>query len=160
VVPILIHEVGPGSSPRISALLLWLQLETLPGDPPADTGRGYWWVAYCGDRPGAFCGMYPLSQDSFHCYLCRAGVVPEFRGQGLQRRLIQARIRKARSLGFTSLVSDTVPNNPVSNNNLIACGFRMFTTAKPWCGEDGACYWIKPIKPYGTPKPPAHRAEG
>lgn len=150
--PIRIRAVVPGSA-HIDALLLWLQLDILPNDPPADTGKGFWWVAYSGAQPVAFCGLYPSAHDPLRGYLCRAGVLPAFRGQGLQRRLIDTRIRKARSLGFTSITTDTVTTNPASNNNLIASGFRMFNPESPWVGDE-ACYWRKRITPHG---PQRHR---
>lgn len=72
-------------------------------------------------------------------YLCRSGILPEFRGKGLQKRLIRARIRKARELGWQALVTDT-RKNPASANSLIACGFKMYEPQNPWSFKD-ACYW-------------------
>lgn len=134
-----------GDSPSQQALLAWLQLEALPYDTPADTTRGHWWVAYEGDHPAGFAGLYESSSDVGTGYLCRAGVLPAFRGRGLQRKLIATRERKAKSLGLTALCTDTIPGNPASSNNLIACGFRMYTPAYDWAGPD-ACYWRKTLK--------------
>lgn len=138
--PIRLKEVDAGNS-KHAALLHWMQLEVMPLDVPADTQRGFWWVAFEGDRPAAFCGMYD-SEDANSGYLCRAGVLPAFRGRQLQRRMIDARVRKAKSLGYTACHTDTIPGNPASSNNLIACGFRMFNPEDPWVGPN-ACYWIK-----------------
>jgi GNAT superfamily N-acetyltransferase len=131
---------------RNAALLQWLQLEALPGDTPADTQRGHWWVAFDGTTPAAFAGLYPSAHKPNAGYLCRAGVLKAFRGQRLQRRLIDARIRKAKALGFKSVHTDTIAGNPASSNNLIACGFRMFTPNPQWAGKD-ACYWNLPLTP-------------
>lgn len=132
-----------GGSAKYNALLLWMQLESLPLDIPADTCDGFWWVAYSGTQPAGFAGMYPSSQDPQGGYLCRAGVLPPFRGAGLQRKLIAARERKARSLGMRALYTDTY-RNPHSSNNLIERGFRMFDPELQWAGPD-ACYWRKSI---------------
>lgn len=138
-----IRAVGEDSVAH-QALLQWLQLEALPEDIPADTTRGFWWVAYEGSNPAAFCGLCPSSSDPNGGYLCRAGVLPSFRGHHLQRKLIAVRERKARALGYTSLYTDTYCN-PQSSNNLIACGYRMFTPSSEW-GDTGTCYWKKNLQ--------------
>jgi GNAT superfamily N-acetyltransferase len=68
-------------------------------------------------------------------------VLPEARGQGLQRRLIGARERHARALGMAWLVTDTY-QNPASSNSLIAAGYRLYEPAQPW-GARGTLYWRK-----------------
>jgi GNAT superfamily N-acetyltransferase len=72
-------------------------------------------------------------------YLCRAGVLPAHRGQGLQKRLIRARIQVAKEKGMNWLVTDT-NDNPASGNSLIACGFKLFEPTVPWAAN-GAIYW-------------------
>lgn len=130
-----------GGAAATNALLRWLQLEILPLDTPTDTDVGFWWVAYEGSTPAGFCGLYHSATDPEGGYLCRAGVLPSFRGRHLQRKLIAVRERKARELGMKTLVTDTFCN-PQSSNNLIACGYRMFSPVKRW-GFDAACYWKK-----------------
>lgn len=71
-------------------------------------------------------------------YLSRCGVLPEFRGRGLQRKLIRARVLAAR---FASVYTYTVIGNVHSANNLIACGFRMFAPDDPYAGRISAIYW-------------------
>jgi GNAT superfamily N-acetyltransferase len=66
-------------------------------------------------------------------------VLPSHRGHGAQKRLIRARIRQARALGWTWLITDTY-QNPVSSNNLIATNFTLFEPTKPW-GAEGTLYW-------------------
>jgi GNAT superfamily N-acetyltransferase len=122
-----------------------LQATALPYDTPSDTRKGFWWIAFDGELPVAFCGMYQSQSIPRAGYFCRSGVLPSYRGQRLQRRLIKARERKAVALGYLSVHTDTVPGNPASNNNLIATGFRMFNPAYEWVG-DGACYWQKRLQ--------------
>lgn len=138
-----VARVDP-ASPKLAALLTWLQLEALPHDDPLPPAAGdFWWVAYDKDQPVAFAALRPSSQFSNVGYLSRCGVVPSKRGQGLQRRLLLARERFARRQGWTHLVTDT-RGNPASSNNLIRCGYRMYTPSSPW-GFDDACYWIKAL---------------
>lgn len=130
-----------GKAQTVQELLYVLQLEILPSDKVAPTERGWWWIAYDSQLPIGFCGMYLSSNWANTGYLCRAGILPEYRGKGLQKRLIRVRERKARKLGWTHLVTDTY-NNPASANNLISCGYRNYLPRTPW-GADGVNYWIK-----------------
>lgn len=120
-----------------------LQHLALPCDKPADTRRGFWWVAEVRGEPAAFAGMYPSAQWGDAFYLCRAGVLPEFRGQGLQKRLIRARAEFARRAGARWLITDTTANPP-SVNSLVCCGFRLYEPARPWA-NNRALYWRKAL---------------
>lgn len=126
-----------------AALLHWLQLETLSGDTPITTNVGWWWILYQDDRPIGFCSLRNSAQWGDAVYLCRAGILPKYRGKGLQKRLIRVRERLAKRLKINWLISDTY-NNPASANSLIACGFRMFTPSQPW-GAEETCYWRKKL---------------
>lgn len=145
VTPIVIRRLAPRAFPEHRRTLAELQEDILPLDDPADTSLGHWWVAYEGSLPVAFCGLHPSQRESNTGYLCRAGVVESRRGHRLQRRLIGARERFARRLGYTALVTDTIPGNPASSNNLIASGFRMFTPDIQWATE-WSCYWRKTLQ--------------
>ena len=134
-----------GKSEVYAAMLRYLQLACLPGDDPLETSEGHWWVAFDGDLPVAFAGLTQSQSVPGAAYLCRAGVLPSHRGRGLQRRLLEARERKARKLGFTVLVTDTF-DNPHSSNNLIRSGYRMHIPAVRY-GATGTCYWRKPLSP-------------
>ena len=82
---------------KTAALLHWLQLEILPLDVPASTTDGWWWVVFKDGQPVGFAGLYQASSWSDAGYLCRSGVLPLARGQGLQKRLLRVRENKARS---------------------------------------------------------------
>jgi GNAT superfamily N-acetyltransferase len=129
------------SDAATAALLQYLQLAILPYDLPKEIADGRWWVAYDGDHAVAFAALHPSSQWSDAGYLSRAGVLPAYRGQGLQRRLLRVRERAARRHGWNWLVTDT-KLNPASANNLIACGYRQFEPSKPWADPE-ATYWKK-----------------
>jgi N-acetylglutamate synthase-like GNAT family acetyltransferase len=112
-----------------------------PADEPVEFALNrFWWVATRDGIPVAYAGVSAIL-DSDLLYLCRCGVVPWARGLGLQRRLIQARVRLARKFKLEP-ITDTQPGNWASANNLIACGFRMYEPGYRWAG-DSWCYWRK-----------------
>lgn len=139
-------QVDP-AAPEAQATLRRFRDTLFPADDPVDVTHGLWWVVE-DTREGllaGFAGLHLKHQgDALTGYLCLAGVLPEYRGQGLQRRLIHARLRKARHLGLVRVVTDTIPGNPASINSLIACGFRAFTPEVPW-KVDGAAYWERKL---------------
>jgi GNAT superfamily N-acetyltransferase len=129
---------------EIQSKLDALQKKCLPGDTPSDTTTGWWWIVYDAlNLPCAFAGLVPSIRWRDTGYLCRAGVISSHRGQGLQKRLIRARVRQAKALGWNWLITDTY-ENPASSNSLIACGFKLFEPTKPW-GADKTLYWRKKL---------------
>lgn len=124
--------------------LLEMQKTCLPESTPVKLAEGdEWWIAFLVDAPVAFAAMRPSVRWPLTGYLGRAGVLPGHRGNGLQRRLVHARIRRAQALGWQWLVSDTI-DNPVSSNNLIKCGFCLYEPKIKW-GFKGALYFRKYI---------------
>jgi ribosomal protein S18 acetylase RimI-like enzyme len=106
----------PGCDPRRASDLTWIDIE-----------RG---------RVRAFADARIVDGDTI--YLSRCGVLPDARGLGLQRRLIRARLRGRRGPAVTY----TAAWNCASSNNLIACGFRLYTPVRAWAGRD-VLYWIR-----------------
>lgn len=84
-------------------------------------------------------GMCHSAVEDGTFYLNRSYVHSDHRGHGLQRKLIRARIARARELKGTAATSDTW-DTPFSANNLIECGFRAYRPANPWRSE-GVMYW-------------------
>ena len=101
-----------------------------------------WWIVYHDKEPVGCAALLHSEADTDVDLgiLTRAAVLPEHWGKGLQRRLIRVRTRAARKLGWQMCVSTTY-NNPVSANNLIACGFRQYTPATRYMAE-GTDYWL------------------
>jgi predicted acetyltransferase len=116
-----------------------LHRKCLPYDKTFDFAHGYWWIA---TKDGVDCGFAGLIYSPWwsDCgYLIRCGVVPDHRGQGLQKKLIRVRIRQAKALGLKWLITSTY-DNPASANSLISCGFKMFNPSKPWMAKNTS-YW-------------------
>ena len=123
--------------------ILWLDGEIFADDDPVDVWdpNVLWWAA--GDL--AFCGVRPLSCGT-SAFLLRAGVVEEARGRGLQRRMIQTRLRWAKTQErIQTVITYTIPENPWSSNNLIRCGFRLYEPQERWAGE-AVNYFQKKIR--------------
>ena len=124
-------------------LLNKLQKECLPYDTLYNAKEGWWWVAYENDVPCGFAGLVCSSRWLDCGYLCRSGVIRTFRGRGLQKRLIRAREKMARRVGFNWLITDTT-DNPPSSNSLIALQYRLFNPSSPWAGRH-SLYWRKKL---------------
>jgi GNAT superfamily N-acetyltransferase len=78
-------------------------------------------MAFDGDQPVAsavLCVFEGLG------YLCMALTAEAARGRGAQRALIARRIEKARTLGCSTLVSETLSILPISLGNLRKAGFQ------------------------------------
>jgi len=129
-------------SPRTENLLKWLDSECFPADEPYDFAKQDWWIVY--DEQKHPVGYAGLKNKGGYVYFGRAGILPSARGHGLQRRLIRVREKHARQLGCKSAITDTVPSNVASNNNLIREGYEMYHPQAPW-RVGGAIYWIKDL---------------
>jgi GNAT superfamily N-acetyltransferase len=130
-----------GTDEKIKAILIWLQLETLPADPVVEPTIGRWWIGYLGCNPVAFAGMTAVELWPKTGYISRVGVLSDYRGQGLQKRLLAVCERKARAIGWKQLISTTY-RNPPSANSFVARQYRIYEPQIRWGAED-TIYWIK-----------------
>lgn len=103
--------------------------------------QGWWWIVWDGLRPVAFAGMVKDTWGPGRGYFARAGVLKSYRGNGLQLRLLKSREKKARTLGWGAVVTDTT-DNPWSEANLQKAGFTPYIPRVPW-GMPTTNYWIK-----------------
>jgi len=131
------------SKESIEHCLLWMQTTVLPYDEPRAVTGDVWWIAYQDGNPVAFAALrvLPPGDDTSPCYLSRAGVLPNARGQGLQKKLIRARVQYAKKRGAPIVITDTA-DNPHSANSLIAEGFRMYNPSQRWALPNSN-YWYK-----------------
>lgn len=150
-----IRQVNPKNK-AIKSLLLYLQKKTLPYDKPYDTSNGTWWIAYDEEnKPIGFAGLVQSSQWLDTGYLCRAGVLLEHHGKGIQKRLIGVRLRHAKKLGYNWCISDT-RENPPSSNSLINQGFKLYEPSNPY-GDTKTLYWRKDLNAVQRPKRPTNK---
>jgi GNAT superfamily N-acetyltransferase len=100
-----------------------------------------WWVCCIDGEIIAYCGCI-YSYDL--CIFNRAWVHKSFRGRGLQRKMIKARLKAA--IGRCNLaVTYTMSNNLVSANNLIKSKFLLYTPSWKWAGND-CLYFCKNVR--------------
>lgn len=129
------------SDPDNKQLLKVMQKACLPADGLYFPEDGVWWVAYHADLAVGFSCLSPSQQLEDGIYLGRCGVGKAYRGRGIQRQMIRLRVQWARRHGYKWAVSDTTDNVP-SANNLISCGFRLYTPKIPYSFAR-ALYWRK-----------------
>ena len=103
-----------------------------------------WWLAYRGDEAVAFAGVVPSTHIRNGGYFSRVGVLQRHRGRDLQCRPMRVIEARARRIGWDSIVSDTT-DNPVSANNFIRAGYRLFEPHVPWAGLH-TLYWRKRLR--------------
>lgn len=114
--------------------------------PIPNMGEGAWWVVWDASSAGAlagFCGVTPCPEIPGAAYLCRAGVMPDYRGRGLQRRMIRVREGWAIRNGYARMVTETT-DNVISANNLIRAGYTLFNPPEPWSFKR-AIYFTKQL---------------
>ncbi|MBF9235561.1 GNAT family N-acetyltransferase [Microvirga alba] len=138
-----IIRLADNTRPATLKLLRRLHSECLPYDKLPNFTEGFWWIAYHGDDAVGFAGMVRSARWIDAGYMNRAGVVPDHRGHGLQKRLIRVRMRYAKRIGWRWLITDTT-ENPPSANSLIGCGFRAYDPANPWGGRT-TTYWRRAL---------------
>ncbi len=91
-----------------------------------------WWIMEIEGKIVAYCGC--IYTEGI-CIFNRAWVHPNYRGKGIQKRLIQARL-KAGKLNSHTVVTYVTMDNPASANSLIKKGFKIFIPSYQYAGSD------------------------
>ena len=92
-----------------------------------------WWVSV--DDGGfiiAYCGC--IYSEGI-CIMNRAWVHKRYRGNGMQRKMILRRIKAAKE-ECNTIITYTTVDNVHSANNLIQCGFKLYTPEYAYGGKD------------------------
>jgi len=151
----------PGEGSRQREILLaeigHLHERTFPGLslPDLHDPMAWWWLAMDGIAPVGFAGVVDWigPGEERAAYLHRAAVLPSHRGQGIQRRMIRARLSWARRAGIEEAWTYTSHVNAASANNLIREGFTLWLPGS-WGGStrhllpsDGVAwlYWRRTV---------------
>jgi len=120
---------------EIKEVLDNLDKELFYGSPLFQKSGSWWWIVYDGIKPVAFAGLtpYPANKTMF---LSRCGVLKSHRGMGLQRKLIKKREELSIKEGYKRIITYTSYDNISSANNLISCGYRLYTPKWVWGFKD------------------------
>jgi GNAT superfamily N-acetyltransferase len=78
-----------------------------------------------------------------YVYLSYAIIMPFCRAQGLQRRLIQHRLRWAKRQGAIYAVTYTLHTNYPSIVNLLRCGFHFAKEPRGWYGYGDTVHYFE-----------------
>ena len=101
-----------------------------------DMENPHLWLAWHkGERVG-YCAT--IVSDGF-IFMARSAVLPEFRGHGLQKRMLAVR-EKFHGAGL--YITYTRRSNPASMNSLIGCGYRAYWPEWRYAGRE-MVYWCK-----------------
>ena len=106
--------------------------------------QSHWWVVFDGGSPVGFASLTLYDDERNTAFLSLAGVIPSARGKGLQRKLIKRRVDKSIELGAGRVITYVAPDNVISGNNLIKCGFKLYVPDFEY-GVDGAIYFQKKL---------------
>ena len=99
-----------------------------------------WWVSVIDSEIVAYCGC--IYADGI-CIMNRAWVHKDYRGKGMQRKMIIKRIEAAK-MQCNTIITYTTADNIHSSNNLIKCGFKLYNPEYAYGGRN-MLYWIKEI---------------
>lgn len=100
-----------------------------------------WWVMVSDSgQIVAYCGCIYTHGI---CIMNRAWVHKSQRGNGYQKKMILRRIQAAK-LQCHTIITYTTADNVVSSNNLIKCGFKLYTPEYSYGGID-MLYWFKAL---------------
>lgn len=139
-----IREIDGMEHAELLHLMNGFEPERFPKLKSRHLSHGLWWIAQEIETniAIAFAGMVPFFESCDGVgYLKRAYVLPQYRGQGLQREFLRIREERARQIGWHLLVSEC-RNNPPSQKNFLLAGYETFTPEQPW-GEHGSIYFRK-----------------
>jgi GNAT superfamily N-acetyltransferase len=90
-----------------------------------------WWVITSGNVIIAYCGC---AFTEGLCIFVRAWVHKDYRGQGLQKKMIRLRIKSAYDCHIA--ITYTTTDNCPSANSLISQGFKLYTPEYAYGGRE------------------------
>ena len=133
-----------------AARIAQMDVVGFPIDTPAEFAGANWFIGWDGDRPAAYCAWKIVDHDEPAGFHYRGGVMPDWRGQGLQREMFRLREAEMREQGIARAVTYTDADGAASMRNLIAEGYRPYaptpvtTLSGPGrLGRVGFVHWEK-----------------
>jgi RimJ/RimL family protein N-acetyltransferase len=99
-----------------------------------------WWVIVSGNQIIAYCGC---GYTENICIFVRAWVHKDYRGQGLQKKMIKLRLKSAFDCYIA--ITYTTDDNYPSANSLISLGFKLYNPEYAYAGRK-MLYFQKVLK--------------
>lgn len=154
---LIIRSIQPGDNAPLAAIIRNTLAEfganhpgTVYFDPTTDTlfevfqaDRSYYFVAELNGRIVGGGGIYPtegLPKDT--CELVKMYLLPQARGTGLGRTLIEKCIEKAKELGYRNIYLETMPELKQALNIYAKFGFEHLTAPMGNSGHTGCSLWM------------------
>lgn len=103
--------------------------------------REWWAILNKRGQIVAYCGSIYANNI---CIFIRAWVKKTYRGKGLQKKLIDIRLRAAKNLACHTAITYTIKENCASINNLIAKRFKIYIPEYAYGGKE-MLYWKRLI---------------
>ncbi|MGE5150964.1 MAG: GNAT family N-acetyltransferase [Rhodospirillaceae bacterium] len=137
-----------------AALIAQMDVVCFPIDKPAEFAGANWFIGWAGDRPAAYCAWKIVEHDEPVGFHYRGGVMPDWRGHGLQREMLRLREAEMREQGIAKAVTYTDADGAASMRNLIAEGYRPYVPTPTTTlsgvgrlGRVGFVHWEKTLRP-------------
>jgi GNAT superfamily N-acetyltransferase len=109
-----------------AALIAQMDVVCFPIDTPAEFAGAHWFIGWDGEKPAAYCAWKIVEHDAPVGFHYRGGVMPDWRGRGLQRQMLRLREAEMREQGLRKAVTYTDADGAASMRNLIAEGYRPY----------------------------------
>jgi ribosomal protein S18 acetylase RimI-like enzyme len=115
------------TAPEDGKQILHMDRICFPVDEPPSIAGAQWVIGWDGETPAAYCAWKTVEHDGvavgFHY---RGGVLPGYRGHGLQRQMLRLREARMREQGLATAVTYTDADGAASMRSLIAEGYRPY----------------------------------
>ena len=109
-----------------AALIAQMDVICFPIDTPAEFAGASWFIGWEGEQLAAYCAWKIVEHDEPVGFHYRGGVMPDWRGRGLQREMLRLREAAMRAQGLRKAVTYTDADGAASMRNLIAEGYRPY----------------------------------
>jgi GNAT superfamily N-acetyltransferase len=123
-------------------LIVKLNDKIFPNDSLKICSKTVCWFVYFDGEIGGFCTGKLISKDTF--YMTRAGILDKFRGKGVQKKMINVRVRYAKKIGCKNIITYVKMWNIRSFVNLIRCKFIPYIPEYKYA-DDESVYLIRTL---------------
>lgn len=115
-------------------LELWQDFQVLHDNEDVVPGEDHtYWLLKDGTRNVGLTSAV-FRPEKGYVFLSYAIIIPDCKVRGLQRKMIQHRLRWAKRQGAFYVVTYTLLQNYPSMINLLRCGFKISDKPRGWCG--------------------------